>query len=496
MRVPFRYRDFAPLDSLPANWTDAWQAFESTMESNFRLIIKPTDNTVLQVPAATGNDLVGITIQGNPRYIEASIERASLGGGTARDMDVWVTSTANSFTPASPGEIDNTNYVFALAITETGGTPGGVAIKRKIGTAHWDGTKFTSVSPLIGMPSPQSIGAALATDLTAEIALRVAGDTNNPTVGQKAALAGSSGTPSDVNRYVTQSDPLLGSGSPTGAAGGDLSGTFPNPQIAAGVIVNGDVAPAAAIAESKLALASDAAAGTASRRTLGTGATQAMAGNDARVQTLTGTAAALPLPGTFGRRYYATDLGLEFFDTGTIWAPLGIPIGGGFEWFGSADPTDNIVICDGRALSRTTYAGLFAQLGTAFGVGNGSTTFNIANMIGRFPFGSDGTTGRGATVGAKTLALVAANLPAHAHTTPNHSHGMDGLTRINAVAWPNGGFSGVTPLSDGGGSGSPGIAANASSGGSSNTGTGTGLSGTAFDKMPPAVGVNFAIRIR
>jgi hypothetical protein len=64
---------------------------------------------------------------------------------------------------------------------------------------------------------------------------------------------------------------------------GDLAGTAASPQIAAGAIVNADINAAAAIAESKLNLASDAAAGTASRRTLGTGSTQAAAGNDARL---------------------------------------------------------------------------------------------------------------------------------------------------------------------------------------------------------------------
>jgi len=60
---------------------------------------------------------------------------------------------------------------------------------------------------------------------------------------------------------------------------GDLAGTAASPQIAAGAVVNADVNASAAIAESKLSLATDAAAGTGSRRTIGNGALQAMAGN-------------------------------------------------------------------------------------------------------------------------------------------------------------------------------------------------------------------------
>lgn len=53
-----------------------------------------------------------------------------------------------------------------------------------------------------------------------------------------------------------------------------------------------------------------------------------------------------------------------------------------------------IVPCDGRALSRTTYSSLFALLGTAFGAGDGSTTFNIPDYRGLFLRGWDGGSGR------------------------------------------------------------------------------------------------------
>ena len=75
---------------------------------------------------------------------------------------------------------------------------------------------------------------------------------------------------------------------------GDLAGTAASPQIAAGVIVDADVNAAAAIAESKLNLATDAAVGTGSRRTLGLGAQQAMPGNE-RLDQITAPTASVGL---------------------------------------------------------------------------------------------------------------------------------------------------------------------------------------------------------
>lgn len=52
-------------------------------------------------------------------------------------------------------------------------------------------------------------------------------------------------------------------------------------------------------------------------------------------------------------------------------------------------PPSGWLVCDGSAVSRTTYAALFAAIGTAWGAGDGSTTFNLPDMRGRVGAGRD-----------------------------------------------------------------------------------------------------------
>lgn len=70
-----------------------------------------------------------------------------------------------------------------------------------------------------------------------------------------------------------------------------------------------------------------------------------------------------------------------------------IPSGSVMAFAGSTAP-DGWLICDGSAVSRTTYAALFAAIGTAHGSGDGSTTFNLPDYRGRFLRGVDGAAGR------------------------------------------------------------------------------------------------------
>lgn len=64
-------------------------------------------------------------------------------------------------------------------------------------------------------------------------------------------------------------------------------------------------------------------------------------------------------------------------------ALLQLPSGTLIDFAGTIEPS-GWLLCDGRAVSRTTYASLFASISTAFGSGDGSTTFNLPDFRGRF----------------------------------------------------------------------------------------------------------------
>ena len=83
---------------------------------------------------------------------------------------------------------------------------------------------------------------------------------------------------------------------------------------------------------------------------------------------------------------------------------------------------ENYLFCDGSAVSRTTYATLFDVIGTTFGAGDGSTTFNVPDLSGRVPLGVSTSHALGTTGGSETVTLTEQELPAHVHEVPQHGH--------------------------------------------------------------------------
>ena len=71
--------------------------------------------------------------------------------------------------------------------------------------------------------------------------------------------------------------------------------------------------------------------------------------------------------------------------------------------------------CYGGAISRANFAALFAVIGTTYGAGDGSTTFNVPNMSARFPLARGAGRNRGERGGAATHRLTVDEMPAHAH---------------------------------------------------------------------------------
>ena len=84
----------------------------------------------------------------------------------------------------------------------------------------------------------------------------------------------------------------------------------------------------------------------------------------------------------------------QWVEMGFAGAPGGEPVGTIIAWGGSAaNIPSNFRLCDGQALSRTTYSDLFSKLGTIHGSGDGSTTFNIPDLRNKFIVGANNSTG-------------------------------------------------------------------------------------------------------
>jgi microcystin-dependent protein len=114
----------------------------------------------------------------------------------------------------------------------------------------------------------------------------------------------------------------------------------------------------------------------------------------------------------------------EFVLQGFSANPYGIPLAAGMDYWADTTPGSAYAFPTGQAISRTTYATLFDKVGTKFGVGDGSTTFNLPDKTERVSVMKAGTASRltssyfggdstviGATGGDEKRTIITANLP-------------------------------------------------------------------------------------
>ena len=116
------------------------------------------------------------------------------------------------------------------------------------------------------------------------------------------------------------------------------------------------------------------------------------------------------------------------------------PIGLIQMWGGTAAPNASWLLCNGAAISRTTYADLFTAIGTTYGTGNGSTTFNLPNLEGRVVVGYNPVADTGisqrniaATGGSETHDLQVSELPAHTHSNTLTNNGTTAVKQNTTV---------------------------------------------------------------
>ena len=97
---------------------------------------------------------------------------------------------------------------------------------------------------------------------------------------------------------------------------------------------------------------------------------------------------------------------------------------GAIQMYGGSTAPTGYLLCNGGAVSRASYSDLFAVIGTTYGIGDGSTTFNVPDLRQKFPLGK-AASGTGNTLGDTGGAID------HTHSVPAHYHGKGTLATAN-----------------------------------------------------------------
>jgi microcystin-dependent protein len=151
--------------------------------------------------------------------------------------------------------------------------------------------------------------------------------------------------------------------------------------------------------------------GTGIQRSALTGEVTASAGSNSTVLNVTAITSKLgvTIPTTSDQMLIETGGVLKKITLTNLFSIFGqVPIGGVIDWAGSSLPT-GYLYCDGSVISRTSYADLFAVIGTTYGAGDGSTTFALPDARGRVTAGMDNMNNVAGTGGGDAGRLTSAS---------------------------------------------------------------------------------------
>ena len=164
---------------------------------------------------------------------------------------------------------------------------------------------------------------------------------------------------------------------------------------------------------------------------------------------------------------------------------LGVSPLGSVITHGSANLPVGYILCDGSALSRTTYAALFSLVGTAWGSGDGSTTFNIPDLRGQFLRGQSHGSGIDPDVGSRTAYLAGGNTGDAVGSYQSHVVGQHNHVLVTISGW-GANYGGNRPYWNSG---------NRATGQVAGAYTDTGETGVGAETRPTNIYLNYLIKV-
>jgi len=200
-----------------------------------------------------------------------------------------------------------------------------------------------------------------------------------------------------------------------------------------------------------------------------------------------------------------------FYLRGFFGSPYNVPLGAGMDYWLPTAPNSSFVFPVGQAISRVTYAALFSQMGTTYGPGDGSTTFNLPDKTGRVSamkeavatrltsgyFGGNSTV-MGAVGGNESHLLTTGEMPSHQHAVylkdPGHNHTYNNVYNSSVLSG-GGAYQTGNPTVSNTSTSTTGITIGSVNGTANDNQTAPAGSGNAYPIVQPTIVCNYIIRI-